>query len=72
MFAQLPVITNAAIEKILKYKDLIPAIEQALSDFSKGDVSQPVRQTTTVAKHSGWVFKIAVYELCPFSWLWSF
>ena len=39
----------------LSYDDLIPAIQQALMDFSAGRVIQPLRNVISVAEHGGWL-----------------
>jgi thiomorpholine-carboxylate dehydrogenase len=41
-------LSEADIAKVLKYEQLIPAMEQALSDFSAGRVIQPVRNMLTI------------------------
>jgi ornithine cyclodeaminase/alanine dehydrogenase-like protein (mu-crystallin family) len=38
----------------LSYEDLVPAIRQALMDFSAGRVVQPLRTVMSVKAHSGW------------------
>jgi ornithine cyclodeaminase/alanine dehydrogenase-like protein (mu-crystallin family) len=42
------------VRAVLSYDDLIPAIRQALIDFSAGRVVQPVRTVMSVAAHGGW------------------
>src|ERR1700731_4899423 len=42
------------VRAVLSYEDLIPAIRQALIDFSAGRVVQPVRTVMQVAAHAGW------------------
>lgn len=42
------------VRAVLSYDELIPAIRQALVDFSAGRVVQPVRTVMSVAAHSGW------------------
>jgi ornithine cyclodeaminase/alanine dehydrogenase-like protein (mu-crystallin family) len=42
------------VRAVLSYDDLIPAIRQALVDFSAGRVVQPLRAVMSVAAHSGW------------------
>src|ERR1700749_814167 len=42
------------VRAILSYDELIPAIRQALVDFSAGRVVQPVRTVIPVAAHGGW------------------
>lgn len=42
------------VRSVLSYDDLIPAIRQALKDFSAGRVVQPVRTVMSIAPHGGW------------------
>jgi ornithine cyclodeaminase/alanine dehydrogenase-like protein (mu-crystallin family) len=42
------------VRAVLSYDDLIPAIRQAMMDFSAGRVIQPLRTVMSVAAHSGW------------------
>jgi ornithine cyclodeaminase/alanine dehydrogenase-like protein (mu-crystallin family) len=42
------------VQAVLSYEDLIPAIRQALMDFSAGRVLQPLRTVISVAAHGGW------------------
>jgi ornithine cyclodeaminase/alanine dehydrogenase-like protein (mu-crystallin family) len=42
------------VRAALSYDELIPAIRQALMDFSAGSVVQPVRTVMSVAAHAGW------------------
>lgn len=42
------------VRSVLSYDDLIPAIRQALMDFSAGRVVQPLRTVMSVAAHGGW------------------
>jgi len=42
------------VRALLSYDLLIPAIRQALMDFSAGRVQQPVRTIVPVPAHSGW------------------
>jgi ornithine cyclodeaminase/alanine dehydrogenase-like protein (mu-crystallin family) len=42
------------VRAVLSYDDLIPAIRQALMDFSAGRVLQPVRTVMRVASSAGW------------------
>src|SRR6266571_3230210 len=42
------------VRAVLSYEDLIPAIRQALMDFSAGQVVQPVRTVMPVTAHGGW------------------
>jgi ornithine cyclodeaminase/alanine dehydrogenase-like protein (mu-crystallin family) len=43
------------VRAVLSYDDLIPAIRQALIDFSAGRVVQPLRTVMPVAAHGGWI-----------------
>ena len=42
------------VRAVLSYEDLIPAIRQALVDFSSGRVVQPVRTVMSVTARGGW------------------
>jgi ornithine cyclodeaminase/alanine dehydrogenase-like protein (mu-crystallin family) len=42
------------VRAVLSYDDLIPAIRQALMDFSAGRVGQPLRTVMSVIEHAGW------------------
>jgi thiomorpholine-carboxylate dehydrogenase len=42
------------VRAALSYDELIPAIRQALMDFSAGRVVQPLRTVMSVAAHAGW------------------
>jgi alanine dehydrogenase len=44
---------EAAVGRLLRVEDVIPAMERALADFSSGKVVQPVRQIVTVGEHGG-------------------
>ena len=44
---------EAAVARLLRYEDLIPAMAGALRDFSAGAVQQPVRQFLAIPEHSG-------------------
>ncbi len=46
--------TENQIRAVLSYDDLIPAIRQALIEFSAGRVVQPLRSVMKVASHGGW------------------
>jgi thiomorpholine-carboxylate dehydrogenase len=47
-----PFLDEAAISRVLRMEDLIPAMERALMDFSAGRVVQPVRSIIDVPQHS--------------------
>jgi thiomorpholine-carboxylate dehydrogenase len=48
-----PYVSEAAVREVLRYEDLIPAMERALIDFSTGKVLQPVRSILPVAQYHG-------------------
>jgi len=48
-----PFFDEAAVERVLRLEDLIPAMTQALIDFSAGRVQQPVRGVLSIAQHNG-------------------
>lgn len=49
----LPFLDEAAVHKVLRMEDLIPAMERALIDYSAGRVSQPDRRLLEVVPHGG-------------------
>src|SRR3974390_163034 len=51
--ARVPFFDEDAVRRVLRYEDLIPAMERALADFSTGKVLQPVRRVLPVAEHRG-------------------
>jgi ornithine cyclodeaminase/alanine dehydrogenase-like protein (mu-crystallin family) len=48
------VVTEDQVREALTFRELIPAMERALMDFSAGRVQQPVRTVLPVAEHGGW------------------
>jgi len=48
-----PFFDEAAVERVLRLEDLIPAMTQALIDFSAGRVQQPVRSVLSIERHNG-------------------
>jgi ornithine cyclodeaminase/alanine dehydrogenase-like protein (mu-crystallin family) len=50
---QVPYLSEAAIREVLRYEELIPAMERALIDFSSGCVVQPVRTILPVTRYRG-------------------
>ncbi len=50
-----PYFDEAAVRRVLRYEDLIPAMEQALIDFSSGKVLQPVRSVLPVQQYHGFL-----------------
>jgi len=56
MMENIPYYDSNNIKSCLKYDLLVPAIEKALGDFSKGaqgGVSQPLRATVDINDHDG-------------------
>jgi thiomorpholine-carboxylate dehydrogenase len=51
--AALPFLDESDIQPLLRLEDLIPAMEQALIDFSAGRVGQPVRSIVPVPHYKG-------------------
>lgn len=51
--ASLPFFDEASVRRVLHMKDVIPAMEQALLDFSSGKVTQPVRSIIPLEQHHG-------------------
>ena len=47
-------LTEEQVGALLSYKELIPAIRQALMDFSGGRVRQPLRNIIPVPEYGGW------------------
>jgi ornithine cyclodeaminase/alanine dehydrogenase-like protein (mu-crystallin family) len=48
------VITEEQVREALTFRELIPAMERALMDFSAGRAQQPVRTVLPVQEHGGW------------------
>ena len=55
MALELNYITQKTVRDVLKYCELIPAIENALKDFSAGRVQQPLRNCINVKQYNGYV-----------------
>jgi ornithine cyclodeaminase/alanine dehydrogenase-like protein (mu-crystallin family) len=57
------VLTEEKIRELLCFEDLLPAVEQALIDFSAGRIQQPVRTVLPVPEHNGlWALMPAVLD----------
>jgi alanine dehydrogenase len=52
---------EAAVDRLLRMEDVIPAMERALADFSSGEVVQPVRTILPVADHEGFFALMPAY-----------
>jgi ornithine cyclodeaminase/alanine dehydrogenase-like protein (mu-crystallin family) len=52
---------EAAVNRLLQMKDVIPAMEHALANFSSGEVVQPVRTIVPVADHEGFFALMPAY-----------
>jgi ornithine cyclodeaminase/alanine dehydrogenase-like protein (mu-crystallin family) len=50
-----PFLDEAAVRRVLRLEDLIPAMERALIDFSAGRVQQPVRTIISLPQHTGFM-----------------
>lgn len=49
-----PYLNEAAVAEVLRMKDLIPRMRQAMIDFSAGRVEQPARRILDVKSHGGY------------------
>ncbi len=52
---------EAAVSRLLRMEDVIPAMEHALADFSSGKVVQPLRAIVPVAEHGGFFALMPAY-----------
>jgi alanine dehydrogenase len=52
---------EAAVDRLLRMEELIPAMERALADFASGKVVQPVRTMLPVAEHQGFLGLMPAY-----------
>jgi ornithine cyclodeaminase/alanine dehydrogenase-like protein (mu-crystallin family) len=52
---------EAAVRRLLRMEDVIPAMEQALADFSSDKVVQPVRNIVPAAEHEGFLGLMPAY-----------
>ena len=52
---------ESAVGLLLRMEEVIPAMEQALADFSSGKVVQPVRTMLPVAEHGGFLGLMPAY-----------
>ena len=52
---------ESAVGLLLRMEEVIPAMEQALADFSSGTVVQPVRTMLPVAEHAGFLGLMPAY-----------
>ena len=55
------ILDEDAVRKVLKMRDLIPAMERALSDLSAGRAVQPLRVVIPVAEHGGFLGVMPAY-----------
>ncbi|XP_022105048.1 ketimine reductase mu-crystallin-like [Acanthaster planci] len=61
----IPFISSREVDNVLKYEDLIPVIEHALADFSRGKeggVVQPLRTVCPVEDRNGRFFTMPCYS----------
>ena len=52
---------EAAVSRLLRMEEVIPAMERALADFSSGKVVQPMRMMVPVAEHGGFLGLMPAY-----------
>jgi len=52
---------EAAVSRLLRMEEVIPAMERALADFSSGKVVQPTRVMVPVAEHGGFLGLMPAY-----------
>jgi ornithine cyclodeaminase/alanine dehydrogenase-like protein (mu-crystallin family) len=52
---------EAAVDRLLRMEEVIPAMERALADFSSGKVVQPVRTMLPVVEHEGFLGLMPAY-----------
>ena len=55
------ILDEAAVRRLLRMDEVIPAMERALSEFSSGRVVQPVRTMLPVAGHRGFLGVMPAY-----------
>jgi ornithine cyclodeaminase/alanine dehydrogenase-like protein (mu-crystallin family) len=55
------ILDEAAVRKLLRMEELIPAMERALADLSAGKVIQPVRTMVPVTDHRGFLGLMPAY-----------
>src|SRR5881628_3843018 len=56
------ILDENAVRQLLRMVDLIPAMEQALTDLSGGKAVQPVRLVLPVAEHKGFMGVMPAYD----------
>jgi thiomorpholine-carboxylate dehydrogenase len=52
---------EAAVSRLLRVEEVIPAMERALADFSSGQVVQPMRVIVPVAEYQGFLGLMPAY-----------
>jgi alanine dehydrogenase len=52
---------EAAVDRLLRMDEVIPAMERVLADFSSGNVVQPVRTMIPVSEHRGFLGLMPAY-----------
>uniref|UniRef100_H2Z2N6 Ketimine reductase mu-crystallin n=1 Tax=Ciona savignyi TaxID=51511 RepID=H2Z2N6_CIOSA len=60
--SKLKLIGNNTVRRVLKYEELIPAIETCLLNFSRGKIRQPVRSSVDIEQHKGVFLSMAAYD----------
>ncbi|XP_071318674.1 ketimine reductase mu-crystallin [Trachinotus anak] len=62
VMADLPVtISEREVRSLLRYRELVPRLEDALGKFSRREVIQPVRCTVPLQKHNGFLGLMPTY-----------
>jgi ornithine cyclodeaminase/alanine dehydrogenase-like protein (mu-crystallin family) len=55
-------LTESDVRGLLRYEDLVPAVERALADLSAGSAVQPLRTVIPVADHRGFLGVMPAYS----------
>ena len=61
MTTQIAILDEPAVQRLLRYEDLIPAVARGLADLSQGRVVQPVRAVLPIAEHKGFFAVMPAY-----------
>src|SRR5947209_12799029 len=59
------VLDEEAVRRLLRMEEVIPAMERALIDFSRGKVVQPLRTVVPVSDHQGFLYVMPAYAGMP-------
>jgi alanine dehydrogenase len=58
-------VSSDDVRRLLTYETLLPAMANALADFSAGKAEQPVRTTVPIAESGGYLFVMPAYAAGP-------